>query len=91
MANELQVDAAGNRTASASSEAAAVAEQPKDRHSYRTWISTEVGTVSRVANGLSATELAGGTLLSAPDDWPADRVAAMTETLAGNGRDEVPC
>ncbi|ALI27550.1 hypothetical protein XA26_37290 [Mycolicibacterium fortuitum] len=58
---------------------------------YRTWISSEVGTVSRVADGLTATELAGGTLISAPDDGPAEQVvAAMTETLAANGLDEVP-
>ncbi|MGV0812319.1 hypothetical protein ABQF34_10190 [Mycolicibacterium boenickei] len=58
---------------------------------YRTWISSEVGAISRVADGLIATELAGGTLISAPDDWPAERVvAAMTETLSVNGLDEVP-
>ncbi|OBB10245.1 hypothetical protein A5761_27990 [Mycolicibacterium setense] len=58
---------------------------------YRTWISFEVGAVSRVADGLTATELAGGTLISAPDDWPGERVVqAMTETLATNGLDEVP-
>lgn len=58
---------------------------------YRTWVGGEVGTVSRVADGLTATELAGGTLISAPDDWPAERVvAALTETLAANGLDEVP-
>ncbi|ALM19082.1 hypothetical protein [Mycobacteroides abscessus] len=58
---------------------------------YRTWISSEVGAVSRVADGLTATELAGGTLISAPDDWSAEQVvAAMTETLAANGLDEVP-
>jgi hypothetical protein len=58
---------------------------------YRTWISAEVGTVSRVSDGLTASELAGGTLISAPDDWPAERVvAAMTETLSANGLDEVP-
>jgi hypothetical protein len=58
---------------------------------YRTWISSEVGAVNQVADGLTATELAGGTLISAPDDWPAERVvAAMAETLSINGLDEVP-
>lgn len=58
---------------------------------YRTWINSEVGTVSRIAEGLTASELAGGTLISAPDDWPGERVVqAMTETLAANGLDEVP-
>ncbi|WP_234790220.1 hypothetical protein [Mycolicibacterium fortuitum] len=58
---------------------------------YRTWISSEVGTVSRVADGLAATELSRGTLISAPDDWSAEQVVpAMTETLSANGLDEVP-
>lgn len=58
---------------------------------YRTWISAEVGTVSRVADGLTVSELSGGTLISAPDDWSAEQVvAAMTETLSANGLDEVP-
>ncbi|WP_293002709.1 hypothetical protein [Mycobacterium sp.] len=58
---------------------------------YRTWISAEVGSISQVADGLTASELAGGTLISAPDDWPAEQVvAAMTETLSANGLDEVP-
>ncbi|NOS01132.1 hypothetical protein HGK63_13305 [Mycobacteroides abscessus] len=58
---------------------------------YRTWISAEVGTVSHLVDLLTATELAGGTLISAPDDWPASRVVeAMTATLRENGLDEVP-
>ncbi|SHT46663.1 Uncharacterised protein [Mycobacteroides abscessus subsp. abscessus] len=58
---------------------------------YRTWISAEVGTVSHLVDSLTATELAGGTLISAPDDWPATRVVeAMTATLRENGLDEVP-
>ncbi|WP_394330606.1 hypothetical protein [Mycobacteroides abscessus] len=52
---------------------------------------TLVGTVSQIADGLTATELAGGTLISAPDTWPAERVvAAMAETLATINLDEVP-
>lgn len=58
---------------------------------YRTWISTDVGTVAQAAEGLTVSELAGGTMISAPDHWPADRVvAAMTQTLAMNGLDEIP-
>lgn len=58
---------------------------------YRTWVSSNVGSISQVADGLTSTELAGGTLISAPDDWPADRVVtAMTATLAANGLEEVP-
>ncbi|SIB66702.1 hypothetical protein [Mycobacteroides abscessus] len=58
---------------------------------YRTWISKEVGEINHLVDLLSATELAGGTLISAPDDWPASRVVeAMTATLRENGLDEVP-
>lgn len=58
---------------------------------YRTWVSSEVGSITQLAEGLTATELAAGTLISAPDDWPADRVvAAMIATLADNGLDEIP-
>lgn len=57
---------------------------------YRMWISSAVGVVDELADGLSAAELAAGTLISAPDDWSADRVvAAMTATLAANGLDEI--
>lgn len=58
---------------------------------YRTWVCTEVGEVSQVAEGLATTELAGGTLISAPDHWPAEHVvSAMLETLTTNNFDEVP-
>lgn len=58
---------------------------------YRTWFDAQVGTISQLEQGLTATELAGGTLISAPDDWPAEKVvAAMTSTLAASGLDEVP-
>ncbi|AGM26813.1 Uncharacterised protein [Mycobacteroides abscessus subsp. massiliense] len=58
---------------------------------YRTWISAQVAAVTQVAEGLTMSKLAGGTLISAPDDWPADRVVeAMTATLRENGLDEIP-
>lgn len=58
---------------------------------YRTWISKEVGEINHLVDLLTATELAGGTLISAPDDWPASRVVeAVTATLRENGLDEVP-
>ncbi len=45
----------------------------------------------RVVDGVRPAEVAGATLISAPDDWPAEQVvAAMTETLAAHSRDEVP-
>lgn len=58
---------------------------------YRTWISSEVGAVSQVSAGLTTSEVAGGTMISAPDEWPAEHVvAAMMETLNSNELDEVP-
>lgn len=58
---------------------------------YRTWISAQVAAVTQVADGLTMSKLAGGTLISAPDDWPAARVVeAVTATLRENGLDEVP-
>lgn len=58
---------------------------------YRTWVSAEVGTINHLVDLLTATEIAGGTLISAPDDWPASRVVeAVTATLRENGLDEVP-
>lgn len=58
---------------------------------YRLWIRKDVGTVETLAEGLTSREFATGTLISAPDDWPADKVvSAMTATLADNGLDEIP-
>lgn len=56
------------------------ARQLEDGIGYRTWISADVGTVAEAAEGLAVNELANGTMISAPDHWPADRVvAAMTQ------------
>lgn len=58
---------------------------------YRTWISSQIGQVTSLAEGLSSVELDGGSLISAPDGWPAAKVAsAMVATLAANGLDDVP-
>ena len=58
---------------------------------YRVWINQLVGAIQGVSAGLHAVNVAGGTLVSAPDDWQADRVvAAMAETLATNGLDVIP-
>ena len=58
---------------------------------YRLWLSAAVGAVSQLAEGLTAVSLGGGTLVSAPDEWPAERVVeAMTQTLAANDLDEIP-
>lgn len=58
---------------------------------YRMWINAQVAAVTQVADGLTLTKLADGTLISTPDDWPADQVVeAMTATLRENGLDEIP-
>ncbi|AQA06315.1 hypothetical protein BVC93_11450 [Mycobacterium sp. MS1601] len=58
---------------------------------YRTWISNEVGSVDHAADGLTFTSVAGGNMLSTPDDCSAEQVvAAMTETLTRNSLDEIP-
>lgn len=58
---------------------------------YRVWISTAVGSVAEVAPGLTTAPFADGTLISAPDDWPAaDVIAALGSTFASNGLDEIP-
>lgn len=58
---------------------------------YRLWLSSDAGAVSQLADGLTAVSLGGGTLVSAPDEWPAERVVdAMTQTLAANDLDEIP-
>lgn len=60
---------------------------------YRIWISSELGAIRHTPDGLVATATTPvvGTMVSAPDDWPAERiVAATTELLTANGIDEVP-
>lgn len=58
---------------------------------YRTWISASIGPITTVAQGLVATELAHGTMISAPDEWPPSRVVeTMTQTIASNGLDDIP-
>ena len=52
---------------------------------YRVWISTDVGTVTETADGITARPLEGGTLITAPDEWDAATVAlAVNATLDAN-------
>lgn len=58
---------------------------------YRLWLHADVGAITELADGLTSTPLATGTLISAPDDWSAEQVvAAITQTLTANDLDEVP-
>lgn len=38
---------------------------------YRTWISSGVGRIDQLAEGLTKSELASGTMIASPDDWGA--------------------
>lgn len=58
---------------------------------YRLWLSDVVGAVGEVAEGVTKSRLAGGWLLSVPDEWDAWRVVdAMAVTRELNGLDELP-
>ena len=57
---------------------------------YRVWISSDVGTVTETADGITARPLEGGTLISAPDEWDAAMVAhAVNATLDANGLHDI--
>ena len=57
---------------------------------YRVWISPDVGTITEVADGITARPLDGGTLITAPDDWEAAAVAhAVNATLDANGLHDI--
>lgn len=58
---------------------------------HRLWLADEAGPVKKTARGITATPLAGGTLLSASDRWSAHRVVkAMHTTLEANGLHQLP-
>ncbi|MDO5053405.1 MAG: hypothetical protein Q4E05_11015, partial [Pseudoclavibacter sp.] len=58
---------------------------------YRIWLADEVGPVQSLARGVMAARLDGGTLLAAPDHWPARRVVeAMRATLDANNLHQLP-
>lgn len=57
----------------------------------RVWLSEAVGPVRSAAPGIGVRTLEGGTLLSAPDDWDAQRVVdEMAKTREMNGLDVLP-
>src|SRR5690606_34157976 len=52
--------------------------------------SSDVGTVTATADGITAPPLEGGTLISAPDEWDAAMVAhAVNATLDANGLHDI--
>jgi len=55
---------------------------------YRVWINERVGGVRACAEGLTVERLGNGTLIRAPDSWPAERVIeTLTETFRSNDLD----
>lgn len=58
---------------------------------HRIWLHQDIATIDQVAAGITITHRETGTVLAAPDDWPAHQVVdAMRETLAMNNVDSVP-
>lgn len=58
---------------------------------HRIWLHQDIATIDQAAAGITITHRAAGTVLAAPDDWPAHQVVdAMRETLAMNNVDSVP-
>lgn len=60
-------------------------------HGYRKWLADDVATVTEVADGVTATRYANGTLISIPDNWePQQAVDAMNTTRELNNIDLIP-
>lgn len=58
---------------------------------WRVWLRNDVGRFETLGEGLSAVELAGGTLLKAPDDWIPEQVESVVGgTLEANGLTVLP-
>ena len=58
---------------------------------HRIWLHQDIATIDQAAAGITITHREAGTVLAAPDDWPARQVVdAMRETLAMNNVDGVP-
>ena len=58
---------------------------------HRIWLHQDIATIDQAAAGITITHREAGTVLAAPDDWPAHQVVdAMRETLAMNNVDSVP-
>lgn len=58
---------------------------------WRLWLRNDVGRFDTLAEGLSAVELDGGTLLRAPEEWTPEQVeSAVGGTLEANGLTVLP-
>lgn len=58
---------------------------------WRLWLADEIGAVSTVAHGATASRLHDGTLISVPDDWTAQQVVDVVgDTIRINGLTEIP-
>lgn len=58
---------------------------------YRLWLADEVGPIRQTADGVLASRLGEGTLLSVPGDWNAQRVVEAMEATRGlNDIDVLP-
>lgn len=58
---------------------------------YRLWLHNDVGPIHHLFDGVTATPLGNGTLLTVPDDWPPEPVIeAILNTLTYNNLDEIP-
>lgn len=58
---------------------------------YRLWLSTAVGGLTAIADGIDVERTSAGIVLRAPDDWTAEKVVeSMVSTLHANSLDKVP-
>lgn len=58
---------------------------------YRVWLRDGVAEFNWLADGLTATPFAGGTVLAVPDDWPPDQIAMrLVETYERAGVEVLP-
>ena len=58
---------------------------------WRLWLSDEVATIDHVTDGVTATRMHGGTMLSVPDELTAEQVVeTMGPTLRANELTDIP-
>lgn len=58
---------------------------------WRLWLSDEVGPISEITDGVTATRMHGGTMLAVPDEFTAEQVVeTMGPTLRANDLTEIP-
>lgn len=58
---------------------------------YYVWINDSVGPIKSFAPGLQVARLKNGTLITVPDEWPAEKVAeSLLETYSQNNIRDIP-